>query len=360
MVQPEDETPDAPMNDSRGAGKQDGDAHDELERLATTLRRAVLQLAWRQWRALGAGASGRSSGTDAGRLHSVVDPEALVLISLMLVEDERRLADLLHDWTVQNSDLLSVQRVKNLRADYPDSTRAVITHRLAWLATVALDEGKDLRWRSLAADAHGMPDTVDVIWSRSQTLHESETASKKMRATRVRVGQTAALLLRLRLGIGVGLKADVLAYLLAQTQDWASIRDVTDATGYTIAAVRRATEDLAAAQFIESLEGQPTAYRAVDDAWGPLLGLEQRPSWGSWHERFAFSAAFLRWAEEVRHRPLSWYAFGVHGRHLLERYRSAFEHDLIAVWSAHSSIENWAAYVSRSVSALALWMTEMA
>ena len=79
-------------------------------------------------------------------LRAVVDPEALVLASLVLLDQERRLGD-----------LLSVQRMKNLTADYPEPVRAPLAHRVAWFATVARDVGKDLRWRSLAQGWDGSP-----------------------------------------------------------------------------------------------------------------------------------------------------------------------------------------------------------
>lgn len=82
--------------------------------------------------------------------------------------------------------------------------------------------------------------------------------------------------------------------------------------------------------------------------------------WGSWHERFLFTAAFLEWAESARERPLSLYALGVKGRELLEQYRPAFERDLVAVWSIHSPIQDWAAFAHRAVHSLTKWVRDMA
>lgn len=341
--------------------KAEADAHHEVDRLAVELRRVLLDVAWRQWRAIGAGAVGRSSVRDAERRHlnTIVDPEALMLISLLLVREERRMPGLLHDWALENSDLLSVQRVKNLESEYPEPLRTTVERRVAWFARVARDEAKDLRWRSLIVKAQEGPGTIDDVVARTRT-DAPEGSSRKMRATRVRATSGPTLLLRLRLAFGVGVKADLLAYVLARGEDWATVRDITDATGYTVAAVRRAAEDLAAARFIEALEDQPTSYRAVVGAWGSLLTLDELPRWGSWQERFVFAAVFLQWADAVGDRSLSWYAFGNQGRQLLERHRTAFERDLIAVWSGHSSIQDWGLYVTRSVRSLASWMSEMA
>lgn len=354
-----------------------------LSSLPRNLRHAVLDVVWRQWRVLGAGAAApftkrsTSYGKDGRRqLRTLVDPEALVLVSLMLFEDERRLGDLLHDWGARNSDLLSVQRMRNLEAGYPETVRSVLSQRLAWFAAVARDEGKDLRWRPLAKGWTGMAGgsssaegdqsegerlAVDRRRSASTPVSRGNAeASKKSRATRARLTSDVTLLLRLRLGLGVGVKSDLLAFLLARDEEWATVRDIADATRYTVAAVRRAAEDLAAARLIESLGRQPTTYRAVFVAWAPLLGLEDRPPrWGSWHERFVFATDFLQWADVARAHPLSDYAFGVHGRQLLEEHRPAFEHDLVAVWSEHSQLSDWGAFVSRSVRDLGAWMQEM-
>src|SRR5678815_125670 len=58
-----------------------------LEDLAGKLRFATLQVVWRQWQALGAEAASRSV---QGRrpLQTLVDPEALLLVSLALIGHE--------------------------------------------------------------------------------------------------------------------------------------------------------------------------------------------------------------------------------------------------------------------------------
>src|SRR6266849_3728636 len=111
-------------------------ARVKVETLARNLRLSVIDVLWRQWRAVDAQAAGKE------RAHAMVDPEALVLTSLLLMEQERRLGDLLNSWASWNSDLLSVQRAKNLAAHYPEATRK----KLAWFAEMALEQGKDMRW----------------------------------------------------------------------------------------------------------------------------------------------------------------------------------------------------------------------
>lgn len=329
---------------------------------AAELRDAVLDVAWRQWRVLGASTAAHAAPRPGGAAAdtptgTVVDPEALVLVSLALLDHERRLADVIRDWAVGNSDLLSVQRVKNLSSDYAGAGDESFGPRLAWFARVAFAGAKDLRWRSLVA-APGV-DTGEAVVPglRGIGARAAETAAAKPRAVRARFASDASLMLRLRKGFGVGVKADLLALLLSRAEQWAAVRDVADATGYTVAAVRRAADDLAVARLVESRPGQPTTYRVTLAGWAALLDLSARPpGWGSWHERFAFSAAFVRWTATLEARPPSAYALGAHGRALLEKHRRAFEQDGIAVWSAHTPVDDWERFVADAVHALAQWM----
>lgn len=330
-------------------------AHVELQQLAEHLRQVVLNVVWQQWRILGAGtATGRARTHD--QQHALVDPEALVLVSLTLLEQERRLGDVLHDWCAHNSDLLSVQRMKNLEAAYHlDADGQSMARALSWFATVATEQGKDHRWKSLVHPPSGVEPAG--AFGRHFGEHAPRGAKVKSRAIRARLAEPAALMLRLRLGLGVGIKADLIAFLLAHEGVWATTREITDATKYTVAAVRRAAEDLAAARLIESTDEQTTRYRVSDNQWGPLLGLLGRPSkWENWHERFLFSTAFLTWAESAQERPLTPYAFGANGRRLLEKHRAAFGPEPLMSPSAHADVQDWGGVVRETVRRLASWM----
>lgn len=349
-----------------------GAAKNELRELADELRQAAINVAWRQWRVLGASAVSRAKSRGKQSHESVrglVDPEALVLLSLALIDSEKRFADVLHDWTARNSELLSVQRIKNLADGYPSSVQNDIRVRLAWFARVALTAGKDLRWRSLAngtdADLRGPArsqiESMDAYLRGARVSTGSATSAiPKSRAVRARLADPPALLLRLRRAFGVGVKADIIGYLLGRAGEWVTVRDLGDATAYTPAAIRRAAEDLTAAQFIQSREDQPASYRADRAPWMKLLDLREPPPWRSWNARFTFVVAFLAWADFADDRPLSAYAFGTNGRELLERHRAAFDSDSISVWSAHTTVSDWGVFVSRSVRALVNWMIEAA
>lgn len=334
----------------------DDSAKHEVRGLAKRLRETALEVAWRQWRALGASAAVKNQS--ARKVQSLVDPEALVLFSLLFIEDERRLADLVRDWVVLNSDLLSVQRMKNLAKDYSKAVQPELTTRLELLASIAVENGKDFRWRSLMKRSGSRINTErDRVHHFGLTARYSRGArgatESKTRAVRAPLTDPSALLLRLRLGLGVGVKADVLGYLLGKGEEPVPVRRITAATEYSTVSVRRAVDDLAAAGFIQALDRQPAGYRAERERWAEFLRVPATPVWLYWHQCFAFVSAFVAWADAVENRPLSAYAFGAHGRELMEQHELAFEHQMIPLLMRHPHVSDWGAYVKEAVQLLA-------
>jgi hypothetical protein len=317
---------------SRSGKSPDGArARKTIEALGDSIRAAATEVVWRQWSALGGMTSARTRAT------SLVDPEALVLMSLTLEADEPRLGDVLVDWALRNSELLSVQRMGNLADRYPKLTRA----RLHGFARIAWNEGKDHRWKKLAGG-----EAVDLT-----------RRGNKPRAVRALAIEPAALIVRLRLAFGIGIKADLLAYLLGTEHEaWADVSAITAATGYTVAAVRKAARDLTEARFIETMAGARAEYRAPRDGWRALLGVTHMPVWRNWNEPFAFVAALLDWATASAGRPLTPYVLESTGRDLLEAHPAAFRWQgaSYARWDESASDESSA--ISRAAAALSEWM----
>src|SRR5258708_13627935 len=71
------------------------DAGLKLDILRARLRNVTLDVVWRQWRTLGAGAAARSGRADHAS-PALIHPERLLLASLALLSEERRLSYLLH------------------------------------------------------------------------------------------------------------------------------------------------------------------------------------------------------------------------------------------------------------------------
>jgi len=241
---------------------------DARTRLAQTLQETAVGLAWTQWTSLGG-----QVGGDARTPHAVVDPEALVLFSCALRGREPRLWDLAAGLAATEPSLLSVQRVRNLAAAYP----AAVKEALAEFGRIAVRDGKDARWTTLAIRG-------DVRAYRPGKVHLPSAGAM----------DRAGLMLRLRLAFGVTARTDVLSYLLATSPERASIAEVARATGYGPVPVRRALEAMAAAQVVQASSTRPARYYAPLDTWGPLLGVSKGAApWRFWHPLMVFLDAIL-------------------------------------------------------------------
>ena len=262
------------------------------------LAEAVIEAIWIQWRSLG-------TFIDTDRLAStMVDPEALLLVSLTLRHHERRIWDVLTSWAQNGSQLFSLQRVKNLLDRYPEITR----DRLSEFAHRAKAEGKDFRWRSLAGDDSGPA-------ARKQDLWEAYPNP----------WQLSALVLRLRLGIGVGVVSDLLSFLISLRGEWASARLIAQATDYSVYSVRRVADDMASAQLIESTQAKPVQYRAKIEAWREMLGTGgDLPEWHFWHQVYSFAAKAIIADESGDWEGLSPYLLSTKLRDLVEDHQDAF------------------------------------
>jgi hypothetical protein len=271
----------------------------------------VVEVAWAQWTAL----TPAAVPATPRQVSSIIDPEALVLISLAVSDHERRLDDLLAGWARIGSWLLSIQRLKTLAREYPESVRA----RLPVFARYAADAG-DRRWRPHASS----PADTDRLCRR-----EKEPGP-------VRLAGGPALMLRLRAGIGVGTKADLLTVLLGLHGAAANLRTLALATGYSNRAMRTAAEEMARARFIHEIEGPPAAYRAEPGAWCALLGGGPAdasvgagsgvPPWRFWSIAFAFLTAVIEWEREAHRAGWSPYVVSSRARDLVEAYRGRLQH----------------------------------
>lgn len=268
--------------------------------LTASLLEATLEVLWRQWRAIGGAAAGGPATTQ-------VDPEALCVASLVLERHEPRLWIAMTDWLRLGASLVSVQRLKNLAAQFPDGRR-----QLERLALAVVEGAKDARWRSLLAGAeHG---------------GKRPLLPAKRRSAGPALHAAPALVLRLRAAFAVGVKADLLAFLLGQPLR-VSVAPAASSLGYSTPTVFRAFQDLHAAGFVRSAD-LPAAAEYWLDAflWYRVLGGEDAVArWGFWREVLTYVCAVLRWEEQSKSRSLSDYARGVSLRELARRY----EQDLV-------------------------------
>ena len=297
-------------------------------------REAAVSTAWAQWSVLGGQVGGQFRAPTA-----VVDPEATILFSCAMRDAEPRLWDLIAGFVAEGSALLSVQRMRNLSANYPRSVGAI----LAEVAVVATLDGKDARWRPLAE--HASP--------------RSYRQGKVYRPT-ARVAEPPALVLRLRLGFGVHARTDALVFLLATAPSSATAREVAEATGYGSTPVRRALEAMATARVIGTEGSRPERYHAYGDRWEALLDHGYHAAaWRYWQSVFVFLANAFEWAGSERAKGLSPYLKSSQARELVMAHRPAFARNRIPVpepsdYRGEEYLEGF----DRTLDAVTVWLEE--
>lgn len=325
-----------------GIGVRDDQTGALVWQAEQDVREAALVVCWEQWRSLGAFAGAYGPR----RAASIVDPEALVLLSLLLRDEERRLDDFLGWWATAGATLLSVQRMHNLAKQFPERAR----ERLGAFAQLATEAG-DRRWTRHQAEAG-----------------EFTLAPREGKGTeRLALYEAPALILRLRAGFGVGAKADLLAFLLGLHGERASTKEAAEALGYTDVAVRTAAQEMVLAQFVEATPDRPVLYAADPEAWAGLLGFgggsgsqegyDAPPRWQHWAGVFAFLADVLAWVEAGREAGWSPYVWSSRARDLCERHRKGL--DVIGLRCVDAERHRGTAYLSafaRSIRDVAEWV----
>jgi len=261
---------------------------------------AALEVAWRQWRAIG----GAASTSHPAR--SIVDPEALTLYTIGVMEREHRFESLLSSWLEVNASLLSVQRMRNLQKLFPESVRK----RVARFSQMARAIAKHPKWGALGGSNDDAGDVAHLPDVR--------------RAVPTSLERPSALLLRLRRAFGVGANADVLAVLLGHVGRALIVKEIVDLTGYTNVAVRGALGDLTSAGFAETQRTRPQRFAVSAHGWQTLLGLRELPRWHPWGQFYAFVAAGEELSEKARTKAFSAYAFNTKARELIDRYPALF------------------------------------
>jgi hypothetical protein len=263
------------------------------------LRSAAVSACWRQWRALGASLS--RAATEPAR--SVVDVEALILMSLALLPDERRLGDAVAWWAGTASRLVSVQRMRTIaRRGPPDAD----TH-VALFAAAACAEG-DRRWLRLAAPGSSLP----------------KRAAKGPELPRLR--ERAALMPRLRAAFGVGAKADVLLFLLTAPRPDASARDLAAALDYTPRAVRDAAEDMTLSGLLDASGERPRRYAVQRQPWADLLlDGDAFPPWKPWSATCEMVTHLIAWSAASDATKASAYLKASTGRDVIEAHSKRLE-----------------------------------
>jgi hypothetical protein len=268
------------------------------------LHTALLRFLWRQWSQLGI------AGEIAFPDRWIIDPEALLLMTLRLGRFDPRLFDEVMAWCVRNGRWLSLQRLKNLThapiTDVLSATWPSDTDRraLAAFAAVMDARGTRARWRPFitkheAPASAGEPYFLEQdgspvpLWGTldphfiAQGFQRPQVSLRSLTLP-VPMDSPCCLIFKLRALFGLSPRAEVSAYLLARGASKTS--DIAHTCFYSLPAIRDALGELALAGF--AYGPNRGAYRIDDERWLSFLGLARpMPDWIDWPR--VFSAILL-------------------------------------------------------------------
>ncbi len=285
---------------------------DNIRDIAT---RAAIDVAWAQWGCL----THSAASVDTRPVSSIVDAEALVLVSMWLQGDERRMRDLLAALARNHAKLLSVHRMQQIGSRFPDEVQPMIHEFASW--------AKHPSWSKLGKLA-SVASAADI--PRRKDLGPLRLLNPPM------------LQLRLRSALGIGLKSDLLCYLLGQRADRATTADLSNALGYTDRNTRIAADELVDAGFVVRDDYSPTTtYGMHTQSWAQLLSSgtganatssSEIPRWQNWSDVFVFLAHVIAMARRAQ-EGWSDYVVASRARDLVEQHYARLIRGGVLVWN---------------------------
>ncbi len=297
-----------------------------FEKIRQVAANASVEACWRQWAALGAPAS-----TPRPASSSIIDPEALVLLTMGVIPHERRLADMLGWWARVGSSHLSLTRLQSLAGAFPFDAR----DRLGDFASMAVGAG-DRRWKKFA------------------TGHTAGADREKGR-DRPRLTGNPALMLRIRAGFGLGIKSDLLAVLMGFFGNPVNVQTLLHATGYSEPPLRTAARDMATAGLIHKTSDRPVRYyvqitprhlfgeplryasnppveaHVREGSPGESVFVDADARWSFWADVFPFLTHTIATGDLLRRQGVTRYVASSRARDLYEKHVAAFERNGIHV-----------------------------
>lgn len=225
-----------------------------LTEFKTTALDQLLELLWRQWSALGV------AGQTPSEERRVIDPEALLLLSLTVCRYDARLFDELLDWLTVNGAFMNVQRLKNLEKQFDFQGKAGIS---AIAEILGKKSSQTLKWKNLSSThtivpaeplfhmKNGKPLPLTQEYSPEFELHGLLRAPLKLRgySQPFPTHGITTLLLRLRALLGVTARCELLCLLGSAEEIHPS--EIARKTGYFPRTVQNALVEMARSGVIE-------------------------------------------------------------------------------------------------------------
>lgn len=253
---------------------------------------------WHQWGILGV-SSTESTGTTRDR--NVIDPEALLLFTLLIAPREPRLFGEVLDWLRVNGRLMSVSRLRNLTRG--DRERRLVGAALAW---AGMHNPRLQLWAARSPTA-GDPEPLSEIYVQQPDpafaawgfLWPTTTPSNK--SGEVDPSRREALAFRLRLLFGVGARAEIFRFLLTTSSRERTTSEIAHAAGFGRRNVADALEELVDAGAIDAgPRGRARTYGLDRERWAGFLGIEtgELPPHADWRRSLRALGRVVAWFDE--------------------------------------------------------------
>lgn len=253
------------------------------------LREPLLRLLWRQWSALGVSGHVTSGG------RTMIDPEALVLVSTVFARHDARLFDEMFDWLRGNGTWINVLRLTRMQKEYALGDPSVLGALAEHLAV----DSAHLKWKVLTKALPSVPDPrplfshlavtnrTDVTFQRWGWLRppvENRGLSRPPRPD-----QPATFLLKLRALFGRQSRAEVMAWLL--THEAGHPAQIARETGYFRGSIQNVLNELELSGHVQATrQGREKFFSARREQWRFLLtwtDVVEFPRWRPWPGLFS-------------------------------------------------------------------------
>lgn len=275
-----------------------------ISELRVRVRRELLEFAWSQWAQLGLSAHPTRFDQWA------IDPEALLLFTIVVARRDPRLFDELLDWVSLNARLLNLQRLRNLVPHFPIDRRLVD----AVLSSVG-ESTPSLRWPKIGQEKRmpkgkGVPvfspdvasfvGEPDPVFQRFGYLRPRADRSGKATEPDVRAAPNLAF--RMRLIFGAGTRSEVMRIMLTFTDGPLDAARIAQEAGFAKRNINEALTGLVASGVVKARwSGNERVFTILRDKWVTLLEIEPSAAartFVSWVHLLPALSEALVWLEE--------------------------------------------------------------
>ncbi len=256
----------------------------------------IIDFLWRQWSAIGVLGEARAKEL------WVIDPEALLVLTLDIGRYEPRLFDEVMDWLVTNGHWIDIQRLRGILRERTDETCRLMGAVSEFLSS----QGQERKWKNLVklcfrnipekgeplfpvryekhiAIIAGIP--VEELFSKYGFFRASLRPSKKSREVIPTTESNIRFMLRAL--FGVGSRAECILYLL--THDAGHPSEVAKAIGLSVRGTQDALIDLSKSGLVLTrIKGKrKIEYWLSQERWWEFLSKGsyeeiKRPVWLDW------------------------------------------------------------------------------